>query len=99
MKVLSSSCKSFNISGRGIDTTVEDLVLTALSKHGYSGPDDNCILQSFELSTLERLKGRTQVKRLFLLKRPSKLNQATFERVKNAEVVSMCFDKKLIIVN
>lgn len=85
------------LKGHGIDTTVEDLVLTALSKHGYSGSDDNCILQCFELSTLERLKGRTQVKRLFLLKRPAKLNQATFERVKNAEVVSMCFDKKLIV--
>ena len=46
------------LAERGKNVTVEDLVLAALSKHGYSGPDDKCLLQSFELSSIERLKGR-----------------------------------------
>ena len=82
---------------RGISVTVEDLILAALSKHGYVGPDDNCILQCFELSTLERLRGRTQVKRIFLLKRIAKTNPETLERIKNAEVFSICLDKNLIV--
>ena len=60
------------LAERGNNVTIEDLVLADLSKHGYKGPDDKCLLQSFELSTMNRLKGRTHVKRVFLLKRAAK---------------------------
>jgi len=85
------------LAERGKNVTVEDLVLAALSKHGYSGPDDKCLLQSFELSSIERLKGRTGVKRVFLLKRAAKTNQENLQRVKNADVFSICLDKTLIL--
>ena len=46
------------LADRGKKVTTEDLVLNALEKHGYVGPSDSCLLQSFELSSLERVKGK-----------------------------------------
>ena len=40
------------------NVTVEELVLSSLKNHGYTSPKDKCLLQCFELSTLERMKGR-----------------------------------------
>ena len=42
------------------NVTVQELVLSSLAKHGYSSPNDKCLLQCFELSTLEGIKGQTQ---------------------------------------
>ena len=71
--------------------------MAGLSKHGYWGPDDKCLLQSFELSTMNRLKGRTHVKRVFLLKRAAKTSQENLQRIKDADVFSICLDKDLIV--
>ena len=45
---------------RNHNVTVQELVLSSLAKHGYSSPNDKCLLQCFELSTLEGIKGQTQ---------------------------------------
>ena len=45
---------------RNHNITVQELVLSSLAKHGYSSPNDKCLLQCFELSTLEGIKGQTQ---------------------------------------
>jgi glycerophosphoryl diester phosphodiesterase len=46
------------LKARGVDITTEELVLKSLGDHGYTSRDDKCLLQCFELSTLEKLKGR-----------------------------------------
>ena len=71
--------------------------MAGLSKHGYWGPDDKCLLQSIELTTMNQLKGRTHVKRVFLLKRVAKTSRENLQRIKDADVFSICLDKELIL--
>merc|ERR1712018_415460 len=82
---------------RNINVTVQELVLSSLAKHGYSGPNDKCLLQCFELSTLEQIKGQTEIKRVFLLKRLDKTGDETLRRVQMPNVFSVCLDKELLI--
>ena len=55
------------LAQRGTNITVEDLVLNALTKHGYTGSDDKCLLQCFELSTITKFHSRSEVKLVFHL--------------------------------
>ncbi len=85
------------LKSRNINVTVQDLLLQALQKHGYTREDDKCLLQSFELTTIENLKGKTDLKRLFLLKRVKKTDTATLERVQRSGAYAICLDKELIV--
>lgn len=82
---------------RNLTVTAESLVLSALTKHGYTGPNDKCLLQCFELSTLERMKGQTELKRLFLLKRLAKTDDDTLQRAQKADISSIGLDKELLV--
>ena len=55
------------LAQRGTNITIEDLVLNALTKHGYTGSDDKCLLQCFELSTIAEFHRRSEVKLIFHL--------------------------------
>lgn len=85
------------LKSRGKNVTLEQLLLDSLAKHGYTDRDSDCLLQCFELSTLEKLKNRTNLKRLFLLKRQAKTDEATLERIKNAGIDVICTDKTLLV--
>lgn len=84
------------LKSRATNQTSESLLLTALAELGYSKSEDDCLLQCFELSTMEQLKEKTDMKRVFLLKRRAKINES-LERATNAAVHSICLDKDLII--
>ena len=82
---------------RNLNTTAQNLVIDSLKKHGYTGPNDKCLLQCFELSILEDIKHQTEVNRVFLLKRLTKTDDETLRRVQMANVFSVCLDKELLI--
>ena len=82
---------------RNLNTTAQNLVIDSLKKHGYTGPNDKCLLQCFELSILEDIKHQTEVNRVFLLKRLTKTDEETLRRVQMANVFSVCLDKELLI--
>ncbi len=56
------------LSSRGVNSSLEALVLRELADHGYSGPTDPCLLQTFELGSLERvlLELGTRLRTIFL---------------------------------
>ena len=85
------------LKDRNHETTAQKLVIDSLKKHGYTGPNDKCLLQCFELSILEEIKGQTEVNRVFLLKRLAKTDEETLKRAQNADVFSVCLDKELLI--
>ena len=85
------------LKSRKINVTFEDLALSALAKHGYSSATDPCYLQCFELSSLEKLSTKTNLKRIFLLKSKVKTNQETFDRVKRAGIYGIGIDKLLLV--
>ena len=75
----------------------EDLGLQILRQHGYTKSTDNCFIQSFELSSLENLGSKTDLKRIFLLKSKPKANAETFKRVKKAGIYGIGIDKLLLV--
>lgn len=85
------------LAARNHSHTVETLLLTALDELGYSRATDPCFLQSFELSTIERLSNMTELRRVFLLKRSQKTDETTLKRVQRAGTYAMCVDKELLV--
>ena len=85
------------LKDRNFDTTAQKLLIDSLTKHGYSGPDDKCLLQCFELSILEDIKYQTMLNRVFLLKKLAKTDEETLRRVQTTNVFSVCLDKELLI--
>jgi hypothetical protein len=73
------------------------LALDALTRHGYTGPDDPCFLQCFELSSLEKLGSKTKLRRIFLLKSKQKATIETFERAAVAGIYGIGIDKLLLV--
>ena len=55
------------LCSRGLNTTVEQLLVEALNKNGYTEVNSKCFIQSFEKKSLEMLNGRTNLKRIYLL--------------------------------
>ncbi len=47
--------------------THDEAMLDSLKKHGFSGPSDPVFIQSFEAENLKRLRGKTDVRLVFLL--------------------------------
>ena len=82
---------------RGKNITIEDLVLNALTKHGYTGSDDKCLLQCFELSTITEFHSRSEVKLVFHLETLDQTNLENLKKIKNEGVYAIGLDKKLIV--
>ena len=82
---------------RGKNITIEDLVLNALTKHGYTGSDDKCLLQCFELSTMTKFHSRSEVKLVFHLETLDQTNLENLQKIKNEGVYAIGLDKKLIV--
>jgi hypothetical protein len=80
-----------------LNVTFEDLALDILSKNGYTKSTDNCFIQSFELSSLESLGLKTDLKRILLLKSKPKTTSETFVRVKKAGIYGIGIDKLLLV--
>jgi len=97
MELKSPTALNKILKDRNHETTAQKMVIDSLKKHGYTGPNDKCLLQSFELSILEEIKDQTEVNRVFLLKRLAKTDEETLKRAQNANVFSVCLDKELLI--
>ncbi|XP_078481944.1 uncharacterized protein LOC100183504 isoform X1 [Ciona intestinalis] len=52
------------------NTTMEDLLLTSLEKHGYVTPTSPCFIQSFEPNSLRYLANKTELPLIFLVNIP-----------------------------
>ena len=85
------------LAQRGTNITIEDLVLNALTKHGYTGSDDKCLLQCFELSTITEFHSRSEVKLVFHLETLDQTNLENLKKIKNEGVYAIGLDKKLIV--
>merc|ERR1712032_926624 len=57
------------ISSRSQNTTVEQLLINILHRHGYNGLDEkkSCLIQSFEIASLVRLHHLTKLPLVFLV--------------------------------
>ena len=82
---------------RNSNVTFEEIALEALAKHGYSQSTDPCFLQCFELSSLERLASKTNLRRILLLNSRPKATAETFERIKRAGIFGIGIDKLLLV--
>ena len=85
------------LAQRGTNITIEDLVLNALTKHGYTGSDDKCLLQCFELSTITEFHRRSEVKLVFHLETIAQTNLENLQKIKNEGVYAIGLDKELIV--
>ena len=85
------------LAQRGTNITVEDLVLNALTKHGYTGSEDKCLLQCFELSTITEFHRRSEVKLVFHLETLDQTSLENLQKIKNEGVYAIGLDKKLIV--
>ena len=85
------------LAQRGTNITIEDLVLNALTKHGYTGSDDKCLLQCFELSTITEFHRRSEVKLVFHLETLDQTNLENLQKIKNEGVYAIGLDKELIV--
>ena len=97
MELKSPTALNKILKDRNHETTAQKMLIDSLKKHGYTGPNDKCLLQTFELSILEEIKDQTEVNRVFLLGRLAKTDKETLKRVQNANVFSVCLDKELLI--
>jgi len=85
------------LAQRGKNITIEDLVLNALTKHGYTGPDDKCLLQCFELPTMTQFHRRSEVKLVFHLETFDQTSLENLKKIKNEGVYAIGLDKELIV--
>jgi len=76
---------------RGIDRRFEDVALEALQDLGYTSKSDPCFLQSFELTSLEYVKDKTDLKLVFLLER--NIDESDWQRIDNLDLSGLGFDK------
>lgn len=54
------------LAERDHNTTMEDILLEALKKHGYSGPSSPCFVQSFFPSSLEYIATKSSLPLVYL---------------------------------
>lgn len=71
----------------------EDYALEELSSLGFSSSTDPCYLQAFEMSSLEYVKNKTDLKLVFLLEQNITGNTAVWERLDNLGLAGMGIDK------
>jgi len=76
---------------KGINKRIEDLVLDTLKNMGYDSHSSPIYLQSFELSSLEYVRNKTDLKLVFLLER--ELSQAEWQRIDSLNLTGLGFDK------
>jgi len=69
----------------------EDYVLEELERLGFNSPNSPCYLQAFEMSSLEYVKNKTEVKLVFLIEQ--NMTDAQWDRVAKLGVVGMGVDK------
>ena len=55
------------LRSRGDNTSLEDLVLDILNKNGYNQRNSKCFIQCFEKKSLEYVRTKTNLKRVYLL--------------------------------
>nr|ACO11054.1 Glycerophosphoryl diester phosphodiesterase precursor [Caligus rogercresseyi] len=85
------------LSERGIEDPIEDIILRKLSEHGMDKEDSKVFLQCFELSTIKNLREKTDLPRIFLVKREPKFTEALWEELADSGIVGIGAPKSLII--
>jgi len=71
----------------------EDYALEELNRLGYNSSTDPCYLQAFEMSSLEYVKNKTDLKLVFLLEQNITGNTAVWERLDTIGLAGMGIDK------
>ena len=86
------------MKARGIETTVEDLVLEALERHGYTDQDSKCLVQCFELPILEYVRSHTAVNLLYLTNRPEVAgNPEVLQNLQDQRILFICVNKGMLL--
>nr|ACO15632.1 Glycerophosphoryl diester phosphodiesterase precursor [Caligus clemensi] len=85
------------LAERGVEDTVEDIILRKLSEHGLDSEDSKVLLQCFELSTIKNLQSKTDLKRVFLVKREAKYNDDLWRELSEAGFYGVGGPKSMLI--
>jgi len=81
------------LAERGDAKKFEDYALEELNRLGYNSSTDPCYLQAFEMSSLEYVKNKTDLKLVFLLEQNITGNTAVWERLDTIGLAGMGIDK------
>jgi len=76
---------------RGIEKRFEDLALEKLKYLNFNAANSPCYLQSFELTSLEYVRDKTDLKLVFLLERM--INDTDWARIDKLNLAGIGFDK------
>ena len=79
-----SSAVNKVFTDRGVEERFEDLALQELQRLGMNSSSDPVLLQSFEISSLEYVKDKTELKLVFLTER--NLTNSDWERLNRLEL-------------
>lgn len=74
----------FNFQLRNSNTTMEDLLLDSLTRHGYTKKSSPCFLQSFSEASLRYMSNRTELLLVFL-------TDLTLRDEKLSDLSSFCY--------
>ena len=72
------------LADRGVEERFEDLALQELQRLGFDSSSHPVFLQSFEMSSLEYVKDKTELKLVFLTER--NLTNSDWERLDRLEL-------------
>jgi len=86
-----SSAVNKVFADRGVEERFEDLALQELQRLGLNSSSDPVFLQSFEISSLEYVKDKTELKLVFLTER--NLTNSDWERLNRLELAGVGVDK------
>jgi len=78
-------------ANRGIERRFEDIALEKLEKLGFADQSSPCYLQSFELTSLEYVRNKTELKLVFLLERF--VDEKDWARIDALQLKGIGFDK------
>eukprot|EP00090_Calanus_glacialis_P015355 TRINITY_DN2423_c0_g1_i4.p1 TRINITY_DN2423_c0_g1~~TRINITY_DN2423_c0_g1_i4.p1 ORF type:complete len:412 (-),score=121.17 TRINITY_DN2423_c0_g1_i4:165-1400(-) len=79
------------LSGRGETERFEDHALKELNRLGFSSSDSPCYLQAFEISSLEYVRNKTDLKLVFLTEQ--NLTDTVWDRLDKLKLAGMGVDK------
>ncbi len=96
-EIKSPSAVNKILKDRNVNRTVQGIVLDSLSVHNYTKATDMCIVQCFELSTIEYFKTRTGVRTMFLVNFPNKTSDDVLQMAKDSKAYAIGLNKELIV--